>query len=197
MAAFHDLIAQEADPRQRERLTAKWARATRERKFGLVFEDHLPELLPTTRPSSSRKTTMPACCEAWDEAKRRIVGRLADDAAALKQGGRFDALARPVTHVRPMFPDFVVVRGAGDELSVDILEPNEPSRHDNVAKVRALARFAERHGAHFGRIQLIRKQRAAGGAERFVRLEINSRAAIEQLLLIGTGAQLDPLFDGV
>ena len=46
MAAIHDLIAQIGDQRLRERLTAEWARATRERKFGLVFEEHLPELLP-------------------------------------------------------------------------------------------------------------------------------------------------------
>ena len=46
MAAIHDLIAQIGDARLRERLTVEWAKATRERKFGLVFEDHLPELLP-------------------------------------------------------------------------------------------------------------------------------------------------------
>ena len=46
MAAIHDLIAQIGEARLRERITAEWAKATRERKFGLVFEDHLPELLP-------------------------------------------------------------------------------------------------------------------------------------------------------
>lgn len=46
MSAIHDLIAQISDPRLRERLAAKWARAFREKKFGLVFENHLPELLP-------------------------------------------------------------------------------------------------------------------------------------------------------
>jgi adenine-specific DNA-methyltransferase len=46
MAAIHDLIAQIGDARLRERITAEWAKATRDRKFGLVFEDHLPELLP-------------------------------------------------------------------------------------------------------------------------------------------------------
>ena len=46
MAAIHDLIAQIGDARLRERLAAEWAKATREKKFGLVFEDHLPELLP-------------------------------------------------------------------------------------------------------------------------------------------------------
>jgi len=46
MAAIHDLIAQIGDHRLRERLAAEWARASREKKFGRVFEDHLPELLP-------------------------------------------------------------------------------------------------------------------------------------------------------
>ena len=46
MAAIHDLIAQIVDARLRERIAAEWAKATRERKFGLVFEDHLRELLP-------------------------------------------------------------------------------------------------------------------------------------------------------
>lgn len=46
MSAIHDLIAQVSDPRLRERLAAEWATASKEKKFGLVFEDHLPELLP-------------------------------------------------------------------------------------------------------------------------------------------------------
>jgi len=46
LSAIHDLIAQISDPRLRERLAAEWASAAKEKKFGLVFEDHLPELLP-------------------------------------------------------------------------------------------------------------------------------------------------------
>ncbi|MBD5804707.1 DNA methylase [Azoarcus sp. Aa7] len=46
MSAIHDLIAQISDPRLRERLAAEWANAAKDKKFGLVFEDHLPELLP-------------------------------------------------------------------------------------------------------------------------------------------------------
>lgn len=46
MSAIDTLIAQISDPRLRERLTAEWGNAKKERKFGLVFEDHLPELLP-------------------------------------------------------------------------------------------------------------------------------------------------------
>ena len=46
MSAIDTLIAQISDPRLRERLTAEWDNAKKEKKFGLVFEDHLPELLP-------------------------------------------------------------------------------------------------------------------------------------------------------
>lgn len=38
MSAIHDLIAQVSDPRLRERLAAEWASASKEKKFGLVFQ---------------------------------------------------------------------------------------------------------------------------------------------------------------
>ena len=51
MSAMTDLIAQIDDPRLRERLTQEWAAVTKEKKFGLVSDPHLPELLPlTTNP---------------------------------------------------------------------------------------------------------------------------------------------------
>jgi type III restriction enzyme len=94
--------------------------------------------------------------------------------------------------IRPMFPDLVVVRKVGAELMIDILEPHDPSLADNFEKAVGLARFAERHGALFGRIQLIRKQSSAGG-EHFARLEINQAATIKKLLLITSNPQLDEL----
>jgi adenine-specific DNA-methyltransferase len=42
LSAIHDLINQIDDPRLRERLAAEWANASKEKKFGLVFEV-LPE----------------------------------------------------------------------------------------------------------------------------------------------------------
>jgi Type III restriction enzyme, res subunit len=96
--------------------------------------------------------------------------------------------------VRPMFPDLVVVRQAGDELSVDILEPHDPSLADNFEKAVGLARFAERHGHLCGRIQLIRKQASPVGGDHFARLDINTAAMIKQLLPITSNRQLDDLF---
>jgi type III restriction enzyme len=96
--------------------------------------------------------------------------------------------------VRPMFPDLVVVRKVGSNFVIDILEPHDPSLSDNFEKAIGLARFAERHGALFGRIQLIRKQ-SSGGGDHFVRLEINQSATIRKLLPLTSNPQLDQLFD--
>ena len=96
--------------------------------------------------------------------------------------------------VRPMFPDLVVVRKVGSEFAIDILEPHDPSLGDNFEKAVGLARFAEKHGAMFGRIQLIRKQSSAS-SEHYVRLEINRTVTIRKLLLITSNPQLDALFD--
>lgn len=96
---------------------------------------------------------------------------------------------------RPMFPDLLIVRRtASDDFCVDILEPHNPSLADNFEKVVGLARFAERHGHLFGRIQLIRKQTSPTGGEYFGRLEINKEATRKQLLLITSNPQLDDLF---
>lgn len=46
MAAIDDLIAQIEDKALRERLRMETNRITKAKKFGLVFEDHLPELTP-------------------------------------------------------------------------------------------------------------------------------------------------------
>ncbi len=46
MVAMDGLVAQVSEPRLRQRMAAGWGRATKQKKFGLMFEDHLPELLP-------------------------------------------------------------------------------------------------------------------------------------------------------
>jgi adenine-specific DNA-methyltransferase len=46
LPAILDLIGQVEDKRLRERLQREWGALSREKKFGLVFEEHLPELLP-------------------------------------------------------------------------------------------------------------------------------------------------------
>ena len=62
----------------------------------------------------------------------------------------------------PMYPDLVIVRADSSGYIFDILEPHDPSRKDNCPKAIGLAKFAEKHGASFGRIELIREQSGVG-----------------------------------
>lgn len=94
---------------------------------------------------------------------------------------------------RAMFPDLVIVRDAGGYHVVDVLEPHRSDLDDNFEKAVGLAKFAEEHGALFGRIQLIRKQSTPAG-ERYARLEINRSTTIKRLLLITSNPQLDAIF---
>jgi len=99
--------------------------------------------------------------------------------------------------VRPMFPDLIIVRRAtvGEGFHFDILEPHDPSLGDNVEKAVGLARFAERHGHLFGRIQLIRRRHSPAGGDAYFRLEINRTAVQKKLLPLTTNPQLDALFE--
>lgn len=58
MSAISDLIAQIGDSRLRERLASEWSAATQAKKFGLVFEDHLPELVPLFGTRARRGDTV-------------------------------------------------------------------------------------------------------------------------------------------
>jgi type III restriction enzyme len=95
--------------------------------------------------------------------------------------------------VRPMFPDLVVVRQVGGDYVIDVLEPHDPSLADNFEKAVGLAKFAEKHGAMFGRIQMIRKKSSASG-EHFRRLDVNETAVIHRLLPVTSNPQLDAVF---
>lgn len=46
MAAINDLIAQIQDESLRERIQREVEKLSKQKKFGLVFEDHIPECTP-------------------------------------------------------------------------------------------------------------------------------------------------------
>lgn len=46
MAAIHDLLAQVQDQALRERIEKEIDKLSKTKKFGLVFEEHLPECTP-------------------------------------------------------------------------------------------------------------------------------------------------------
>lgn len=59
-------------------------------------------------------------------------------------------------HQKPMYPDLLVFRHEGKKIKVDIVDPHDDSRADAAEKAAGLADFARKHGASFGRIELIR-----------------------------------------
>ena len=95
---------------------------------------------------------------------------------------------------RPMYPDLLIARKDAKGFSFDILEPHNPSLGDNAAKAVGLAKFAERHGDLYGRIQLIRKRKGSDGAERYFRLDVGRAATRKKALRVANNKQLDRLF---
>jgi len=93
-----------------------------------------------------------------------------------------------------MYPDFIIIREDGhDDYKVDILEPHDPSRTDNLGKAKGLAEYAEHYG--FGRIQLIRKTKAPAGGSAFKRLDMSKSEIRTKMKSISTNEELDHLFD--
>jgi type III restriction enzyme len=102
------------------------------------------------------------------------------------------ALAMPYElggEVRPMYPDFLVVRREGGGLVVDILEPHAPSLSDSYAKAKGLAQFAAKHWKQFGRIELIRLE----GSE-IKRLDLSEPDNRAKVLAVDSNAGLDLVF---
>ncbi|MDR3300671.1 MAG: hypothetical protein LBU43_11930 [Candidatus Accumulibacter sp.] len=93
-----------------------------------------------------------------------------------------------------MFPDLVIVRSGNYGNEFDVLEPHDPSRKDNYPKAVGLAKFAEKHGEKFGRIQLIRKVHRFG-KDHFYRLDMNKTEIRNKVRGITSNEALDRIFD--
>jgi type III restriction enzyme len=96
--------------------------------------------------------------------------------------------------VASMFPDLVVVRRVGEEYIFDILEPHNPALGDSFEKALGFAKFAEQHGAHFGRIEMIRAATGAAGKGTFIGLDFNQTSVRKKVLPITSNPLLDALF---
>lgn len=70
MAAINDLIKQIEDKTLRDRLTQEVERINNNKKFGLVFEEHLPECTPIYGASIKKKEY---CCQKRQKNKRHLL----------------------------------------------------------------------------------------------------------------------------
>lgn len=93
------------------------------------------------------------------------------------------------------YPDFLIVRKDGfSNYVVDLLEPHDPTRVDNLSKAQGFAKYAEDNPG-IGRIQLIRTARDVSANIRFKRLDMSRSEIRDKVKLARTNEDLDHLFD--
>lgn len=96
---------------------------------------------------------------------------------------------------KPAYPDFIIIRKEEeDDFVIDILEPHDPTRIDNLGKAKGFAEYA-RQNPGVGRIQLIRKGKDAAGHDRFKRLDMAKSAVRDKVSRAMTNDELDHIFD--
>ncbi|MDY6084166.1 MAG: DEAD/DEAH box helicase family protein [Dialister sp.] len=99
--------------------------------------------------------------------------------------------------VKPAYPDFIIVRKdpvMKDEYIIDILEPHDPTRTDNLGKAKGFAEYA-RQNPGVGRIELIRKAKDSAGRERFLRLDMSMSAVRDKVSQVISDEELNHIFD--
>jgi len=95
---------------------------------------------------------------------------------------------------RPTYPDFLIIRKDGSEYIVDVLEPHDPTRIDNLGKARGFAEYA-RQNPGVGRIQLIKMKRDAVGKERPFRLDMSRSLIRDKVAHCASIDELNHIFE--
>lgn len=97
--------------------------------------------------------------------------------------------------IKPAYPDFVVIRkDKVSEYVIDILEPHDPTREDNLGKAKGFAEYA-RLNPELGRIQLIRMGKDAAGNKHFKRLDMSKSSVRDKVAYAMTNEELNHIFD--
>ena len=95
---------------------------------------------------------------------------------------------------KPTYPDFLIIRRDGSDYVVDILEPHDPTRQDNLGKAKGFAEYA-RQNPGVGRIQLIRMQRDSVGRERAFRLDMSKSSIRDKVSRCASNDELNHIFE--
>jgi type III restriction enzyme len=91
---------------------------------------------------------------------------------------------------KPMFPDLLVFRREGSKIKTDILDPHDEERADAAAKAVGLANFARKHGAAFGRIEIIRIVK-----DKIERLRLHQESVRDKVLKVTDLKHLAELYE--
>ena len=96
--------------------------------------------------------------------------------------------------VKAMYPDFIIVRNDGQGgYIVDVLEPHDPSRVDNLPKAKGFANYAAKNQC-IGRVQMIREVSDSSG-KRYKRLDLTASAVRPKVLNATTNEELTHIFN--
>ena len=95
---------------------------------------------------------------------------------------------------KPTYPDFLIIRKDGSEYVVDILEPHDPTRQDNLGKAKGFAEYA-RQNPGVGRIQIIRMQRDSVGRKMAFRLDMSKSSVRDKVLRCASNDELNHIFE--
>jgi type III restriction enzyme len=90
---------------------------------------------------------------------------------------------------KPMYPDILTFRREGTKIKIDVLDPHDESRGDAATKAVGLADFARRHGAAFGRIELIRIEKG-----QIQRLRLHQESVRDKVLRVTDLKHLSELY---
>ena len=95
---------------------------------------------------------------------------------------------------RALYPDFIIVRSDPKlDYIIDILEPHDSSRKDNLGKAKGMAKYAE-DNIGIGRVQLIREGKNTFGKSGFLRLDLSRGSVREKVLKAHSNDELDHIF---
>ncbi|MBR6226723.1 MAG: DEAD/DEAH box helicase family protein [Bacteroidales bacterium] len=87
-----------------------------------------------------------------------------------------------------MYPDFIVICKDEEGYVIDILEPHDPSRTDNLPKAIGLAKYAAKE-TRVRRIQLIRMENGV-----LKRIDVSKKAIRDMVLLAASDHELNNIF---
>lgn len=164
---------------------------------------HLPENINVSLETNGKKYKkhlfIDSNCEAtfrlngWEEALLKEEMERDDFVCWLRNPSRKPwALCMPYEmngQVRAMYPDFIVIRKDAAGYVIDILEPHDQTRTDNLPKAIGLAKYAAKNpGA--GRIQLIHMN---GGVLR--RLDLSRSQVRDRVLIASSDHDLNNVFE--
>lgn len=98
------------------------------------------------------------------------------------------------SEMRPTYPDFLVIRKDGPEYVVDVLEPHDPTRIDNLGKAKGFAEYAHQNPG-VGRIELIKMKKDSVGKERPFRLDMSRSIVRDKISHCASAEELNHIFE--